>query len=73
MSATDILQAASSLSRDDRIYLVQALWDMIADEPIPPPDAELRAELDRRIARCDAEPHAESSLEEHLRRVREKL
>jgi putative addiction module component (TIGR02574 family) len=72
MSTTDILNAARGLSRDDRIELVQALWDSIADDVVPPIDEELQAELDRRIAAYDADPSNVMTWEEIKRRVRTK-
>ena len=46
-----------ALSIDDRIALVQAIWDSIADETgaLPVPEEQQR-ELDRRIAELDANP-----------------
>lgn len=46
-----------NMSVDDRIALVQEIWDSVAIEAglLPPSPAE-RAELDRRIAEDDAAP-----------------
>lgn len=70
MSTTEILNAARQLSRDDRIELVQAIWDTIAEDPVPAIDPELRAELDRRIASYEADPTNVLTWEEIKRRVR---
>ena len=46
-----------SMSVDERITLVQEIWDSVAaDAGLQPPSAEERAELDRRIAEDDAAP-----------------
>ncbi|MCC7422495.1 MAG: addiction module protein [Planctomycetaceae bacterium] len=52
----EILDAAQRLSRDERIVLVQALWDSIAETESPVLDDALKAELDRRITEDDANP-----------------
>jgi putative addiction module component (TIGR02574 family) len=43
------------MSVDDRLALIQAIWDSLAKEPLPLSDA-LRAELDRRVAEHRANP-----------------
>ena len=46
-----------SMSVDERITLVQQIWDSVAaDAGLQPPSAAERAELDRRIAEDDAAP-----------------
>ncbi|MBW3598931.1 MAG: addiction module protein [Planctomycetes bacterium] len=45
------------LTRDDRLVLVQEIWDSIAAEPHPPLLKESqRQELERRVAEDDASP-----------------
>jgi putative addiction module component (TIGR02574 family) len=45
------------MSREERIWLVQEIWDSIAAEPAPPMLTEpQREELRRRIADDDANP-----------------
>lgn len=45
------------MSVDERITLVQQIWDSVAtDAGVQPPSAAERAELDRRIAEDDAAP-----------------
>jgi putative addiction module component (TIGR02574 family) len=45
------------LSREDRLALVQAIWDSIAAEPNPPLlTEEQRSELERRLADHTANP-----------------
>lgn len=55
MSATLASLGLDKLSRDERLALVQALWDSIAAEGPHLTDAQ-RAELERRIAEDDADP-----------------
>jgi len=60
-----------SLSVDDRLTLVEAIWDSIAaeQEQLPLTD-EQRAELDIRIADMEADPQGGSSWEEVKARLR---
>ncbi|MCC7001839.1 MAG: addiction module protein [Gemmatimonadaceae bacterium] len=54
------LQSLRKLSVAERIQLVEDLWDSIAEEAPDdafPISAELGAELDRRLAEADADPH----------------
>ncbi len=44
------------LSRDDRLALVQEIWDMIAAEQQPLLSEAQREELKRRLAEDDASP-----------------
>ncbi len=60
------------MSIDDRIALVQAIWDSIADETDPFPLTEQQQrELDRRIAELDANPKNVLTWEEIKARIRE--
>jgi putative addiction module component (TIGR02574 family) len=61
----------SALSIDERIALVQAIWDSIAAETdrLPLTDPQKR-ELDRRIAELDANPENVLTWEEIKSRVR---
>ena len=46
-----------NMSVDERITLVQEIWDSVAaDAGLQPPSAAEREELDRRIAEDDAAP-----------------
>lgn len=62
-----------SLSVSDRLTLVEAIWDSIADEQecLPLTD-EQRAELDRRIADMDANPNSGLTWDEVKARIRSK-
>jgi putative addiction module component (TIGR02574 family) len=57
MDITATLDQIKTLDLNDRIQLVQAIWDSIADETDYPEltDAE-KQEFDRRIAEHDADP-----------------
>jgi putative addiction module component (TIGR02574 family) len=68
------LSELKKLSVDERIWIVQELWDSIAAEPekVPLTD-EQREELDRRIAAYEASPEEVSSLEEVMERVAKRI
>jgi putative addiction module component (TIGR02574 family) len=52
-------EAVRALSIDERIELVQAIWDDIAAEcTLPDLTEEQKAELDRRLASLEAAPDA---------------
>jgi putative addiction module component (TIGR02574 family) len=57
MDITATLNEIATLSVEDRILLVQAIWDSIAAEQVYPDltDAQ-KQELDRRIADYDSNP-----------------
>ena len=57
MSLSTTLSAIRAMSLEERIRLVQAVWDEIAAEkPAIELDEGLKAELDRRIAAYEAHP-----------------
>ena len=57
MDFSTTLTAISALSLDDRIRLVEAVWDSIAaEQPTPPLTDAQRKELDRRLAAHQAAP-----------------
>lgn len=58
MDITATLNEITALSIEDRIRLVQAIWDTIAAEQAYPDLTELqKQELDRRIADYEANPN----------------
>ena len=62
----------TTLSIDDRLRVIQSVWDSIpvaADIPVTP---EQQAELDRRVAAHDANPASAISREELVRRLKGK-
>ena len=46
-----------SLIVEQKLDLIGQLWDSIPDEAMPPLTAAQLRELDRRIAKADANPH----------------
>jgi putative addiction module component (TIGR02574 family) len=58
------------LSVPERILLLEEIWDSIAANPedLPLTDVQ-RAELDRRLAACEADPGAGSSWEDVTRHL----
>ena len=59
MSHTETLNAIKSWSVDDRVELVNQIWDSIADDSgVPKITDPLRTELDRRIAVYESDPSA---------------
>jgi putative addiction module component (TIGR02574 family) len=68
----NIDQAISDLSNlpvDERLRVVQAIWDTLPDDIDLPPGAAQQAELDRRLAAHRADPSTALSHEELLRRI----
>lgn len=60
-----------SLPVDDRVRLVEAIWDSISAVPEALPLAEWqKQELDRRLEEFEKNPDAGSTLEEVLARIR---
>jgi putative addiction module component (TIGR02574 family) len=54
---SQVLSAANSLSIDDRIRLVEAIWEGIEGEaPMPELTEAQKQELDRRLAEHEANP-----------------
>ena len=57
MNITATLNEIAALSVEDRIRLVQAIWDSIADEQVYPDLTEAqKQELDRRIKDYEGNP-----------------
>ena len=57
MTRTDTLKEIKSWSLDDRVELINEVWDSIADDNgIPKLTDDLRAEFDHRIAAYEADP-----------------
>ena len=59
----DLLAAALKLSPGDRLELIEALWDTLADEDLPITPEE-RALLDERLVDLERTPNDQSSWDE---------
>lgn len=72
MIARALLEEFERLSVDERIQLVQELWDRVAADPelLPPLTAAERSELDRRLAAYESDPTRAVPGEEVFRRLR---
>ena len=58
MNATEILEAAKALPQEERIKLAQDFWEIIVEDGYDPDlTPEQAAELDRRLADLEANPH----------------
>ncbi|HEY7301277.1 MAG TPA: addiction module protein [Xanthobacteraceae bacterium] len=64
MNKAALLKELLELSAEERLELVQDLWDSIADENLPPLTEEQMAEMDRRIAEHEKHPERASPWEE---------
>ncbi len=59
MDYQTVLNEVESWPVDDRVRLVQDVWDRLADQDYEPElTAEIKAELDRRIEELDRNPAA---------------
>jgi len=74
MNATTTLESVRDWPIEDRLELAFGLWDQMSEaECVPEPDAELAAELQRRLARHDQDPSRALSWEQvvaHVKRAR---
>lgn len=72
-NATKTLEELRKLPVDQRIQLVEDLWDTIADDTLGESIAvspELAAELDRRLQEYRSDPESARSAEDVLARLR---
>lgn len=69
---SELLDEARRLTVTERIELVEAIWDTVAEdadlERLPIPEWH-REELDRRLADVESKPHAGSPWEEVRKRL----
>jgi putative addiction module component (TIGR02574 family) len=57
MDLTSILREVNAWPAEDRMSLVQEVWDQLVDQGFEPElSAEMKAELDRRVAAHEAAP-----------------
>ncbi len=64
MNKAALLNELMELSAEERLELVQDLWDSIAAEEMPPLSEEQKAEMDRRLAEHEKDPGRASPWEE---------
>jgi putative addiction module component (TIGR02574 family) len=74
MDLNTVLMAVDSWPVDDRLRLMEEIWDRLVDADYQPEFTdELRSKLDRRLAALDADPTNVTTWEaikEHVRRPR---
>jgi putative addiction module component (TIGR02574 family) len=67
----DLVAEILALPIEERVQLVDAIWDSISAVPEALPLTQWqREELDRRLAEFEADPEAGSTLEEVFARIR---
>lgn len=71
MNIEQTISDLSALSIDERLRIVQTLWDSIPPETEVVVSPEQRVELERRIAAHDAAPGSAITQEELERRLQE--
>lgn len=59
-----VLKSLNHLSVEEKLQLVEDLWDDIDEALMPPMSDALKQELDRRVAWADANPGKGKSLDE---------
>jgi putative addiction module component (TIGR02574 family) len=71
MDLSTVMTAVGSWPVDDRLRLMEEIWDQLADEGYEPElSDELKAKLDRRLAALDANPENVTTWEAITERVR---
>jgi putative addiction module component (TIGR02574 family) len=71
MNIEQTIANLSALSVDERLRIVQKLWDSIPPESEVTVSAEQREELQRRVAAHDRDPDSAISRDELERRLKE--
>ncbi len=71
MNLEQTISDLAALSVDDRLLIVQRLWDSIPAEAEIPISPEQREEIKRRVAEHDANPSSAISREELERRLQD--
>ena len=71
MDLRTVMTAVGSWPVDDRLRLMEEIWDQLADEGYEPElTDDLKAKLDRRLASLDANPQNVTTWEAITERVR---
>jgi putative addiction module component (TIGR02574 family) len=63
----------SHLTPDQRLELIEALWDSLTPQEAAPISPELAAELDRRVAEMETDPTSGRPWEEVLADLRKRI
>lgn len=61
---TSLMQSIRQLGPQEKLQLVEDLWDMLEAESVPPMSDELHAELQRRLAWSQAHPDSGASMQD---------
>ena len=59
----------SNIPVNDRLRMIEAIWDSISNDFVPPPTRAQQDELDRRLAAHEADPSSAITFEELKRRL----
>ena len=59
-----VLKSLNHLSVEEKLQLVEDLWDDIDEMLMPPMNDALKQELDRRVSWTDAKPGTERTLDD---------
>lgn len=70
MTVEQAIIDVSALSPSDRIRVVQAIWDGLADHVGMSPSTAMKSELDRRWAKFEADPSATLTEEQFREEIR---
>ncbi|WP_443217275.1 addiction module protein [Rhodopirellula sp. P2] len=64
MTADQLIADAASLPPSDRLRIAQAIWDSLPEDAYPTAGPEIKAELDRRMAKYRENPESGMTIEE---------
>ena len=64
MTADQLISDAASLPPSDRLRIAQAIWDSLPEDAYPTPGPEIKAELDRRMAKYRENPESGMTIDE---------
>lgn len=70
MTVEQAISDISALSVDEQLTVVQAIWDRLPESTTPSLSSEAQRELDRRVAKYQADPSTlmtESELRDRMR------
>jgi putative addiction module component (TIGR02574 family) len=63
-----------NLSADDKLKIADALWECVEEEIANAPLTEAqKAEIERRLALCDAEPNRGTPVREVIKKMRDEF